>query len=157
VQCRRTGGSPALVKRCAFLVVVCTLADRPVKKCCRSAGAIFAKQKPTEVERLATAISKFFCERNVMNSILATVAKAVNISTFYFCKLFKRTTGLTFTDYLARVRIEKAKRLLLDQNRRTSEVAYEVGFQSLTHFNRVFKKLAGRSLTSYRQSVCKLA
>ena len=81
----------------------------------------------------------------------------MNTSTFYFCKLFKRTTGLTFTDYLARVRIEKAKRLLLDQNRRVSEVAYEVGFQSLTHFNRVFKKLADRSPTSYRQSVCKLA
>jgi len=60
---------------------------------------------------------------------------------------------LTFTDYLARVRIEKAKTLLLDPNRRVSEVAYEVGFQSLTHFNRVFRKLAGESPTSYRKAV----
>ena len=105
-------------------------------------------------EPAAVARAKHFIAQNQDSAIcLASVAKAVNTSTFYFCKLFKRTTGLTFTDYLARVRIEKAKRLLLDQNRRVSEVAYEVGFQSLTHFNRVFKKLAGRSPTSYRQSV----
>jgi len=63
---------------------------------------------------------------------------AGNTSTFYFCKLFKRATGLTFTDYVARVRVEKAKPLLLDRDRRVSEIAYDVGFQSLTHFNRVF-------------------
>ena len=69
----------------------------------------------------------------------------------------RAATGLTFTDYLARVRIEKAKMLLLDRNRRVSEVAYDVGFQSLTHFNRIFRKLAGKSPTSYRQSASKLA
>lgn len=85
------------------------------------------------------------------------LTKAVNTSTFYFCKLFKRATGLTFTDYFARVRIEKAKTPLINPNRRVSEVAYDVGFQSLTHFNRVFKKIVGRSPSSYRQSVSKLA
>ena len=63
----------------------------------------------------------------------------MNTSTFYFCKLFKRSTGLNFTDYVSRVRIEKAKNLLLNPNLRVSEIAYEIGFQSLTHFNRVFK------------------
>ena len=76
----------------------------------------------------------------------------MNASTFYFCKLFKGATGLTFTDYLARVRIEKAKALLLDRNRRVSEVAYDAGFQSLTHFNRIFRKIVGRSPTDYRHS-----
>lgn len=94
----------------------------------------------------AVARAKQFIAQNQDNAIcLATVAKAVNTSTFYFCKLFKRATGLTFTDYLARVRIEKAKALLLDRRRRVSEVAYEVGFQSLTHFNRVFRKITGQS------------
>jgi AraC-like DNA-binding protein/ligand-binding sensor protein len=105
-------------------------------------------------EPAAVARAKHFIAQNQDGAIcLATVAKAVNTSTFYFCKLFKRTTGLTFTDYLARVRIEKAKRLLLDRNRRVSEVAYDVGFQSLTHFNRVFRKVAGQSPTSYRKAV----
>jgi len=81
---------------------------------------------------------------------LGQVAKAVNTSTYYFCKMFKRYAGLNFTEYLARVRIEKARTLLLNPNLRVSEIAYEVGFQSLTHFNRVFKKILGQSPTDYR-------
>lgn len=84
---------------------------------------------------------------------LPRVAKAVNTSTYYFCKMFKKATGLHFTQYLARVRIEKAKNLLLNPNLRISEIAYEVGFQSLTHFNRVFKKLVGLSPTLYRKQL----
>jgi AraC-like DNA-binding protein/ligand-binding sensor protein len=112
----------------------------------------------SSVEPPAVTRAKQFIGQNLDNAIcLATVAKAVNTSTFYFCKLFKRTTGLTFTDYLARVRIEKAKTLLLDPNHRVSEVAYDVGFQSLTHFNRVFRKLVGASPSSYRRSAFKLS
>jgi AraC-like DNA-binding protein/ligand-binding sensor protein len=81
---------------------------------------------------------------------LTDVARAVNTSTFYFCKLFKKATGLNFTEYLSRVRIEKAKNLLLNPNLRVSEIAFEAGFQSLTHFNRIFRKLAGQSPTQYR-------
>jgi AraC-like DNA-binding protein len=84
---------------------------------------------------------------------LGMVAKAVNTSTFYFCKLFKKATGLNFTDYVSRVRIEKAKNLLLNPHLRVSEIAYEVGFQSLTHFNRVFKKIIGQSPTVYRSQL----
>ena len=112
----------------------------------------------TSAEPPAVTRAKQFIALNQGNAIcLATVAKAVNTSTFYFCKLFKRATGLTFTDYLARVRIEKAKALLLDPNRRVSEIAYEVDFQSLTHFNRTFKKIVGHSPSSYRGSLSKLA
>lgn len=81
---------------------------------------------------------------------LSAVAQAAHMSTFYFCKQFKKATGLSFTEYLSRVRVEKAKEQLLKPHVRVSEVAYEVGFQSLTHFNRVFKKLNGESPTDYR-------
>ena len=81
---------------------------------------------------------------------LGQVAKAVNTSIFYFCKMFRRSTGLNFTDYVSRIRVEKARNLLLNRNLRVSEIAYEVGFQSLTHFNRVFKKIMGHSPTNYR-------
>ena len=81
---------------------------------------------------------------------LEQVAKAANMSSFYFCKMFKKEIGLNFTDYVSRIRIEKAKNLLLNPNLRISEIAYEVGFQSLTHFNRVFKKVVGCSPTHYR-------
>jgi AraC-like DNA-binding protein/ligand-binding sensor protein len=83
---------------------------------------------------------------------LAKVAQAMHVSTFYFCKLFKKSTGVTFTEYLSRVRVEKAKNLLLNPHLRVSEIAYDVGFQSLTHFNRVFRQVVGQSPTEYRES-----
>jgi AraC-type DNA-binding domain-containing proteins len=83
---------------------------------------------------------------------LTKVAQAMRVSTFYFCKLFKKATGLTFTEYLGRVRVERAKNLLLNPHLRISEIAYDVGFQSLTHFNRVFRQVVGRSPSDYRES-----
>jgi AraC-like DNA-binding protein len=84
---------------------------------------------------------------------LARVAGAVNMSAFYFCKTFKKATGLTFTDYLARVRVEKVKNLLLNPHKRVSEAAYEAGFQSLSQFNRVFRRIAGQAPSRYRDGL----
>jgi len=81
---------------------------------------------------------------------LAVVAQASGASVFHFCKVFKKTTGLKFTDYIARVRLEDAKTQLLNPSRRISEVAYDVGFQSLTQFNRTFKRVFGQSPTEFR-------
>lgn len=81
---------------------------------------------------------------------LAAVAQASGASVFHFCKVFKKTTGLKFTDYVARVRLEDAKTQLLNPSRRISEVAYDVGFQSLTQFNRTFKRVFGQSPTEFR-------
>lgn len=90
-------------------------------------------------------------ERHAEELSLTEVARAVNMSAFYFCKSFKKVTGMTFTDYLARVRVEKVKGILLNPNRRVSEAAYEAGFQSLSQFNRVFRRIAGESPSIYRE------
>jgi AraC-like DNA-binding protein/ligand-binding sensor protein len=84
---------------------------------------------------------------------LGETARAMHVSTFYFCKIFKKATGLTFTDYLGRVRVEKAKHLLLNPHLRVSEIAYTVGFQSLTHFNRIFRKITGEAPTVFREEL----
>ena len=96
---------------------------------------------------------RFIAEHQGEAVTLAQVAGVLHMSTFYFCKLFKRATGRTFTDYLGRLRIETAKVLLLNPNRRVSEVAYEVGFGSLTHFNRLFSRHACQSPTAYRAAL----
>ena len=110
---------------------------------------IFIQQKNAEPPIVKRA-KEYISEHHAEELSLARVARAVNMSTFYFCKTFKKVTGINFTDYLSRVRIEKAKNLLLNPNLRVSEIAFEVGFQSLTHFNRVFKRLLGQSPTEYR-------
>ena len=113
---------------------------------------LLVRQRNSEPPAVTRA-REFIKEHQADDLSLGDVARAVNTSTFYFCKLFKKATGLNFTDYLSRVRIEKAKNLLVNPNLRISEIAYAVGFQSLTHFNRVFRKVAGQSPTRYRESL----
>jgi len=113
---------------------------------------VLLQQDNAEPPVIARA-KEYIQEHQTENLRLGHVAKAVNTSTFYFCKMFKNVTGINFTDYLSRVRIEKSKNLLLNPNLRISEIAFEVGFQSLTHFNRVFKKILGQSPTEYREQL----
>ena len=84
---------------------------------------------------------------------LADVAKAAGASVYHFCKVFHKATGLKFTDYVARMRLEDARTRLLNPNLRISEIAYDVGFQSLTQFNRTFKRVFGQSPTEFRARV----
>jgi len=100
-----------------------------------------------------TKAKKFIQERHTEEISLQQVAKEVHVSSFYLCKLFRKATGITFTEFVCRTRMEKAKDLLLNPNLRVSEIVYEVGFQSLTHFNRVFKKTMGETPTHYRSRI----
>ena len=93
---------------------------------------------------------RLILERHTEELSLGEMARAVNMSAFYFCKTFHKATGMTFTDYLARVRVEKVRNLLLNPHKRISEAAYESGFQSLSQFNRVFRRVAGEAPTAYR-------
>ena len=86
---------------------------------------------------------------------LTKVAKSVHISPNHLSEKFKEVTGVNFVDYIARHRIEKARELLQNLNLRISEIAFAVGFQSLSQFNRVFRKLAGKSPTAYRAAKAK--
>jgi AraC-like DNA-binding protein len=84
---------------------------------------------------------------------LADLARSVHVSTFYLCKIFKKATGLTFIEFRNRLRIKMAKKLLVNPNLSVSEIAYRVGFQSLTQFNRLFRRTVGESPTAFRCSL----
>jgi len=84
---------------------------------------------------------------------LGRVARAVNVSASYFSELFHKNTGLTFTEYVARVRVEKVKHLLANPRRQITASAYDTGFKSLSQFNRVFKRVCGVSPRDYRQGL----
>ena len=81
---------------------------------------------------------------------LAAVARVVNMSATYFSEKFKEATGMNFVECVVRTRIEKARNLLQNPNLRISEIAFDVGFLSLSQFNRAFKKVAGQSPRDYR-------
>jgi AraC-like DNA-binding protein len=81
---------------------------------------------------------------------LTDVAKVVNMNANYLSENFKQVTGTNFVEYVARTRFANACDLLRNPNLRVSEIAFAAGFQSLSQFNRVFRKLAGKSPTQYR-------
>jgi AraC-like DNA-binding protein len=112
-----------------------------------------AVQQTSAEPPLVTRVKEFVKAYGGEEITLSDAAKAAHTSTFYLCKVFKKATGMCFTEYVSRTRIEKARELLLRPNLRVSEIAYEVGFQSLTHFNRVFKKLVGESPTEFRATL----
>ena len=93
----------------------------------------------------------FIAEHHSEELCLKDVAGAVKMSVCYFCRIFRKATGLTFTEYLARERIESVKQLLLNANMRVSEAAYAAGFQSLSQFNRVFRRIEGEAPSTYRE------
>lgn len=107
----------------------------------------------TSEPAVVTKARDFIARNKTEPLTLTVVAKAAGSSMFHFCKVFKSATGLKFTDYVSRVRIEDAKQLLLKPNARVSEVAYEVGFQSLTQFNRSFNRILGQSPRSFREKL----
>jgi AraC-like DNA-binding protein/ligand-binding sensor protein len=105
-------------------------------------------------ESPAIAKARTFIEEHYTEDLrLGQVAQFVNTSPFYFCKMFKKGTGLNFTDYVSLIRVEHSKHLLLNPHLRASEIAYNVGFQSLTHFSRVFRNKLGQSPTQYRSQL----
>jgi AraC-like DNA-binding protein len=106
------------------------------------------------VEPEAVASAKEFVQSHVEEPItLDQVVRHVHVSRFYFCKLFKKATGFTLTEYVARVRVEKAKELLVDPSRRISEVVFAAGFGSIPRFNSVFKRHVGVAPTEYRAAL----
>jgi len=105
-------------------------------------------------EPTAVANAKRFVQEHVEEPItLEKVVKHVNVSRFYFCKLFKKATGMTLTEYVSRVRVEKAKSLLVNPSMRISEVVFAAGFGSIPRFNSVFKRYVGMPPTEYRTTL----
>lgn len=107
----------------------------------------------SQTEPVVVTRARQFIVANLEDPLsLDGVANHVGVSSFYFCKLFKQATSMTFTEYVNRMRVERAKRRLLKPDCRVTEVAYEVGYQSLSQFNRSFLKYAGESPTNYRNN-----
>lgn len=78
------------------------------------------------------------------------IAAKVHMTTAAFCRYFKKQTGLTFTDFVNHCRINQAKNLLL-QDKSVGEACFSTGFDQLSYFNKVFKKLNGENPTSFKK------
>jgi len=82
---------------------------------------------------------------------LEDAAAELQISPGYLSRLMKRETGFSFVEYLNRIRVKKATRLMSDPSAKAFEVAERVGYRSQHYFSRAFKKVTGNSPTDYRK------
>lgn len=123
--------------------------------------ATFADQLGQQAEKLVVvreggepaAITKAraFINQNLSEPLpLSLVARHAGLSESHFCRIFREGTGLTLTDYINRRRIQWAKRELLKSETRISEIAFLIGYQSLSQFNRSFSRVTGRSPSRFR-------
>lgn len=84
---------------------------------------------------------------------LQEIAKRWNYSSTYTSQLFKEYVGINFYDYLTRIRLRQATRMLSETEMRVVDIASESGFQDLKSFNTKFRGIFGRSPTDYRKSL----
>jgi AraC-like DNA-binding protein len=96
-----------------------------------------------------------FIDENYQRKIQVEEAAALShLSKAAFCRYFKKMTRLTFTEFLNRYRINQAQRLLL-LDTTVTEVCFECGFESLSYFNRTFRKVTGENPLSFKKRYMK--
>ncbi|EGO64760.1 response regulator [Acetonema longum] len=103
--------------------------------------------------RLVNRASEYIrqnCQRNVS---LEEVAKLVHLSPFYFSRLFKQEKGCNFVDFLTRMRVDKAKRMLQNAEHTIVRIAAASGYQDASYFCRVFRQEVGMTPTQYRSQL----
>jgi AraC family transcriptional regulator len=117
----------------------------------RSATIELSRAGPVD-RRLRRAI-EFMHDNFVTDLALEEIASAAYLSEFHFARLFKQITGVTPHFYLANLRIERARALLLETGYPIGEIAAMVGYQSQSHFTKVFKSVTGLTPHAFRNSL----
>ena len=84
---------------------------------------------------------------------LETVARVCHKNSSTMRKLFREQLGMTFSDYINRLRVERAQELLKDPHRSLAEIAVQVGFYDQSHFGKVFRQVSGYTPARFRKKV----
>ena len=114
----------------------------------RQAGHVNAVNYSLPVRLACEYIDKNYQEDINLNKI----SNYVSLSKNYFCTIFKKETGITIWDYLIRIRMEEAKKMLLETEQKTYEISELVGYDDPSYFGRLFKKYTGFTPIEFRDS-----
>lgn len=110
------------------------------------------EEKETVRREIAEALAYIRLHYSDQDLSLPRVAREVAIHKDYLSRLFKKETGVGFSDYINMLRIKKAQELLESTNMKSYEIARQVGFQDECYFSRVFKKIVGMGTNEYKKS-----
>jgi AraC family transcriptional regulator, L-rhamnose operon transcriptional activator RhaR len=121
-----------------------------VFRMCRKAAGQAGDSGASHGELVEKAI--VYMKNNFNRSIkLEELSMVAFLSPSYFCRLFKDSTGITVSEYIQKLRMEEACRLLLQTDMKVVNIAEEVGYKDLKHFNELFKRIVGKNPSSYRK------
>jgi len=104
-----------------------------------------------DIEKILPAIA-YIEEHSASDLSLDEISSVQNLNPSYFCRLFKKASGAGFVEYLHFVRICKSEKLLAKSRKSILEIAYDVGFSSVSYYNRIFKRYKNCTPTEYRRS-----
>lgn len=108
---------------------------------------------PHELTMRLNRVYQYISEHMSENIQLEDAAKVANYSIYHFSRIFKESTGQTFSDYLRHLRIRAAQQLLQQMDAQIIWIAHECGFSSISTFNRTFRNVTGSTPSEYR-SLC---
>ena len=107
---------------------------------------------PSALHKRISEVAQYINRNYNTNLSLKSLAKEFYISFFYLSRTFKDVTGFTITEYLNSVRIKEGQKLLRETKLNITEISSKVGFESSTHFGRVFKSITQQSPLKYRKN-----
>lgn len=136
--------------RCDNLQASVTYFEKSLYEICDRIAEQRQGKHVSMVEEAKAYIQQHYKRSDLM---VEEVAESVFMSRSYFSTIFKSVTGVSFTDYLIRVRMEKAKELICNTDERIGDIALEVGYDNPTYFSVAFKKYTGKSPTEYKNRI----
>ncbi|GAA3400922.1 helix-turn-helix domain-containing protein [Paenibacillus hodogayensis] len=113
-------------------------------------GAVRSEPDNPMFERIS-AVAAYINDHYADDLSLTLLSGLFHINPHYLSRIFNKVTGFSFVEYVNLVRLKEAQRLLLTRGPNVTEVAESVGFESLSHFGRVFKASMGMSPKEYRK------
>lgn len=105
---------------------------------------------PQELSLRLNTVYQFINDHLSENIQLEDAAKVANYSLYHFSRIFKESTGQTFTNYLRQMRVKAAQQLLQKKEAQIIWIAHECGFSSIATFNRTFRSVTGSTPSEYR-------
>lgn len=113
------------------------------------------RQRKNGVGRAAKQIQDYLKEHYAEEANLEKIAEKIGLTSAYISTIFKKETGMTITNYLIQIRLEKAKEMIRDTNMTISEIAYAVGYVDTRYFSKLFIKNVGIKPVEYRRFYAK--
>ena len=109
------------------------------------------KSKKHEYSNSVVEQAKRYIQNNYRKDLsLESVSRKVDMSSYYFSKLFKDVAGMNFIEYVTKIRMEAAKKLLKDDTVSVKEVCLKCGYGDPNYFSRIFKKYVGITPSEFR-------